>query len=431
MFQDVLHYGFRLYADGLAQELDLIPILFSAPSIVPIAPSGLAGTLTVYPPEHPISQTWTWRTDVLDSWDGDEHRLSLMGAPRESYQMDILIEDAELRRIRADLFNTTGPGVHLIPRWEEGLTVTATPVSTVLNVPNTALSDWMAVNQRVVVVGPTGDAYQALIVSFTSTTITIDVSVPAGSYLGGATHVYPLAAVYFEAGPQVSRWRVNLGRWRMDARVAEFGYAFGTGATALTTFDGVTVLTEQPLGNDTTDEAMEHQEEFFDFGATFTRKHAQLLGDIQRTHAFRIGDAATRQYWKSFLTSVNGRQGTFLLSTWHPDLVLDSQPIDDGFIVIDSSQVSYITKWYPSLAHKRLQFRMASGAVLYREVIDVTDNLDGTESLELDASVDTGALGNVDFISFLETCRLGSDDVEFTWDITEGHVTLPIVVVQA
>jgi hypothetical protein len=428
MIQNVQHFRFRLYADGFAQNVGQIPLLTSVPVIVPEAPSGVAGTLAAFPPEHPVVQKWTWRVDALKSWDGDEHRISLMGAPREQYEMNVLIEDADLRQVRADLFGNGGPGVHLMPRWEEGILVTVTPTGAVLTTETTAYADWMVAAQRCLVVGPGGVSYQGVIQSFDVNAITLDVSPPAGNFLGGRTRVYPLVTAYFEALSPVSRWNVNLGRWALSMRLAEFGTSFGRGSPAFVVFDGFTVLADLQVGEQD-EERMDHQEEFFDFGAAFTRKHAQTLADINRTVTFRIENAPARQYWKKFITDMRGRQSTFRLPTWRPDLVLNAQPTTQ-FVTIVTSAVNYQTVWFPSLAHKHLQFRMVSGSNLYRKVIAVVDNGNGTQTLELDAAVDTGALGNVDFISFLELCHLSSDDVTFSWDIAQGHVTFPVTVVQ-
>ena len=72
---------------------------------------------------------------------------------------------------------------------------------------------------------------------------------------------------------------------------------------------------------------------------------------------------------------------------------------------------NYLAIHNGSLAHRRLQIVKTDGTIQYVTVETLGDNGDGTLTLNLNATV----TDTVEMISFLETCRLESDDVRVRW----------------
>ncbi len=379
-------------------------------------------------PQSPVTTMWTWQTDIHSERDGGERRTSLITWPRERVTFDYILDEDDLRTLRADRWAQTGPEVASLPRWDESLLVTITPTDATITVGTTTLSDWVAeVGQEVIVIGPAGDAYVGGITSSPATPITLDVPPGAGTYTAGQTRVYPLASVNAADGLSIGRWPVNVGRYKFVGDVATFQIEWGAGAT-LDELGGRPILTSIPLGNDPADETFSHHTDRVDFGAVYDVSYGSERAQIVRAHAFRIAGDAERQWWKLFLATVRGRWGSFWLPTWRSDLELDSQPVDEFLVVSTTETPNYVTTWWLNEAHRALQLELEDGTLLYREVVAATDNLDGTATLELDDPVDTGSLGDVTVVSLMEKCRLSSDDVEIVHEPAVAHLRLSAIV---
>ena len=69
---------------------------------------------------------------------------------------------------------------------------------------------------------------------------------------------------------------------------------------------------------------------------------------------------------------------------------------------------------------------MSTGTILYRTISAAVDNLDGTQTLTMNASV----TGTVVMCSLLETCRLDDDELRIVYTGQRGDVQLQARVVQ-
>jgi hypothetical protein len=124
-------------------------------------------------------------------------------------------------------------------------------------------------------------------------------------------------------------------------------------------------------------------------------------------------------------------QGSSCLPTWKPDLL----PVTDASTERAQGQepgerlgqTDYAGQWFASPAQQHLQLLLTSGAVAYVQVSAVADNLDGTQSLQLDR----GVAGAIAMVSFLETARLDTDTVVVQYAANGvGRATVPVRVVR-
>ena len=384
-----------------------------------------AGFVVIAVPDEPVNHTMSWQTDVIKSWGGLEHRAAVIGYPRESYQLQFTLDDAELRFLRAELYRRATQ-VFLIPARQEALVLAAALSGSAFDVNNT-YADWLIPGRRVILENTSG-GYDAGVIQSVGVgpgvvTATLDPT-PVNAYAAGTSFLYPLVPAFLDDSAPTARYRVNVGTWTAQARQMQFATSLGVGA-ALTTYAGLPVIDRRPLANDLNQESNEARLEFADYGAVIESMRTQVPADIRRTHRYYIPSAAERQYWKLFFQTVMGMQKPFYLSTWKPDLLVHTQPTSTSLRVYGlPTAPSYLADWFASVGERKLSIELVNGTILYRAISSAVDNLDGTQTLVMTVAIDTGAVGNIATISLLEKCRLASDSAVFEHSSTASRVTL-------
>lgn len=390
---------------------------------------GPAGSTTIaLDVEHGAMVTYEWQTDVMKAWSGLEQRMGLLGKPRQRYELDVKLSDAQYRRILSHLAGSAhqGPLFQLGLAYEEFI-LSEDATATTLTFESLASCDWNEPGQRIVVVHPeTGATMDAVVQSSAGASITVDIDVTAVAVAGA--RVMPAMGVYLDPDQNVDRYRVRLGTWSIRTRAARFRFGYagepGKGAT-VNSYDGFPVW-DVGVNTDTLrPESILTGVDVVDLGSSIAAIQAYGRPDWRRQ--IRIESSATEawQWFKKFLDTVNGRRVAFLLPTGRPDLV----PIGDastGTLVIASTENDYVADWWPSVAHRRLRILLADGTSAYRTVDAATDNGNGTQDLTLDSSL----AGTIDRVEFLETVRLDTDRISVGWQGVTFESAFDVRVVQ-
>lgn len=381
----------------------------------------------------PDGLRWTlrWATDVIESYDGSEQRIRLATLPRASYSGGLFFDDADLAGGRALLASDPAEPFDLPVPFETVASVNAITGTTITIVPTYV--DWNVVGREVYVRRPDGTAYTTTIntVGGAGATLTVDDSPPAGTWPAGSTTVTPIEAIQLEDGQAFSRWPKNAGRWQFAGRQATARAVTGTGGT-LTTYASLDVLTYKPTAEGLAQEQVLGGVLFQDAGGAMTSSGVFTAGKPRRTSSWLIVGELQRQWWKAFLTARRGRCVSFLCPTWRPDL--DPLTMTPGAVTftIDATYTDYLTRWWPSLAHRRVQIEFSDGSVIYRTVSSAADLGAGVTELTLSVALPGSFPGAVSCVSLLELARLDVDEVSIEWQQANiGRIELPIVVVQA
>lgn len=411
-----------------------------------IAAFGAAGAATfVLSLEPGTKLTLTWSTDIYRSYSGNEQRSSPFPLPKQRIEGVAFLVDAGSRDARGALQRAAAAGstFMLAVPYEETIIAADTIAATVavLSVGSTLGLDWALAGQRVIVIGVDGAVVYAVIQSVTATTISVIVSDRTGTLtfaqLGTAGRaggrVMPLLQVLLDPSQGFARYPVTVDLWSIHATAAVFGWtgadsmglgarvytytAAGTVAATSVTEADLLVWDRPNLMNGTANEAMLSGAEALDLGALPTGFGDQTVPDWGRSIRYESSDPAEWQWLKAFLRLCRGRQRPFLLSTNRDDLVYVSG-VTNG-IKVQSSSVAGggdYASFYTSLAHRRLAFTDAAGAVTYSTVTSApVDNGDGTLTVLLDAAPTTAPAR----ISIAEQLRIdndGKDDIDVTWD---------------
>lgn len=375
---------------------------------------------------------WTlrWATDVNEAYDGTEQRASLATLPRATYEGDIHLTAADLAALRTLLASDADAAFNLPQPFETVASVNPITGTTITIVPTYV--DWNTVGRQIRIVRPDGTAYVTTIntVGGGGATLTVDDSPPAGTWPAGLTTVTPMEALQLEEGQAMSRWPKAAGRWAFSGRQATARALTGTGAT-LTTYGGFDVLTYKQNADGMAGEQVLFGTQFQDAGGAMTSSSAWSIGKPRRVLSHLILGSLQRQWWNAFLTNRRGRWRTFLCPTWRPDLLATTFTAGAGTIRISASYADYLTSWWPSLAHRKLQIEFADGSVIYRTISAAADLGAGITELTLTAALPGSFPAALSCLSFLELARLDTDELSIEWaQAGEGRIQLPIVVVQ-
>lgn len=381
-----------------------------------------------------VRQSIKYSTNVLVMWNGLESRVSLTPYPRESVQFSVLLADADLRTMRALLF-LQPETPQLLPMRVEETAALADITGTTIVIDSSQI-DWPDTNTgwSVLVENFAGQSYVANVIGeigfgTTTTTLTVDVSPPAGQTYIAGSHVIPLRSVYLDDNQVSNRYPVAAGVFQISGVVQPVRTTIGTGAT-VTMFDGLPVFDRRLNADQVSPEANVGGLQVIDGGAggAYYTRTAYPQSDMQRRHTFVIKSIGERQWLRKFWQTVRGKQVAFLCPTWKPDLVAAATPGLGSTTLLINSTPDYVTTWFPSSAHRHLQLNLTDGTTLYVKVTAAVDNGNGTQSLTV--SVAFGSLPGIDSISLLEQVRFDNDELAIAWQSTNGKAQIPMMVVQ-
>jgi len=382
-------------------------------------------------PEMPVEHAVDYKTDVLRSWDGTEQRISVISAPRQTFDLQFFLDsETKIRSRRADLFLGLGSEA-AIPLWHEPANLnTATGTSdTVLQVDG-ALADFKD-DEFVLVEDSTGNTALARVVSSDDTSITIDN--PIGAEFPKNSSVYPVIRVMRMDGARVGQQPVNAGLISWEGKVVTLE-PFGGRGGVLHTYKDQPVLELVPLNNDMVSDVFGRNQEVFDYGAKFRVYSAEEIARLAGERTFWLETYQQRQDFKVFLDAVVGMREPFFLPSFREDLFLVSQP-DSGSEILrvrtdEEVGDDYYAFYFDSLAHRHLRCVTQAG-IIYLTVTEVERETDGSLTLHLETALPVDAGANViSSISFMRVARLASDRVNFKHFMLDSEVTISVTTVE-
>lgn len=392
-------------------------------------------TVLFLEPEDGAQVTYSWATEIRESRNGKETRFSLRDAPHESYTFPFTLSDSDIALLQGQLIKAAATGsVFGVALQHESILVTAASSGSTLTVSSTAYSDWCYAGQTVAVQGIDGTlAGTGVIQQVAANSLTLDgnVTVTAGA------RVMPTVPCYLDGSQSLSLYIVNAAGYQLKARATYWGNAGGqwttAGASVATYTDSLGVTYPVWDRGLDTDRSLPHSiapgTAITDFGGVLLLTAPLPVSGIPRRIDYSFNTPADRQYLKAFHGATKGQQCVFLLPTWRPDFV----PVGDasaGTLKIKSQSgggTDYAGGWFPHPGLRHVQLVLADGSVHYRTVTDATDNLDGTQTLQLDSAL----AGTLSMASIAATCRLASDDIVVKYSAGGvGKASIPVLVVQ-
>lgn len=356
-----------------------------------------------------ITENLSWLTDILRSEVFVEQRRALRIAPRREFSAQFYMYEDERQMLDAALFGW-GARVWALPVWpdvqwlENGVAAGAESL-----VCDTEHLDFVP-GGLAMLRGESAADYEVLEVTEITAT-GLGFKRPVVNTWGPGTRLYPVRRAVFTKQPSVTRLTDRLGD--MDARFMVVEPCDFPEAMPESMYRGYPVLETRP------DESKDLTWGFERILSTLDNKTSiPIITDISGrgmpTLGWRWTDAGRdkRAELRSMIYALRGRQNPVWLPTHADDLTIIA-PSSAPQKHIDVANVGY-SRFSAGKVHRRdIRIELADGPALMRRVVQAGALDATTERLELDTEhgQDIGP-DNVVRISFIQLCRLASDDVE-------------------
>lgn len=385
-------------------------------------------------PDPPVQETWAWLTDVIPARDGSEQRIALRATPRRSIKYGFLLENETERRRQYNRWFKSLASRPVLPYYQ---------YSTQLN------AEALAGAERLYFDPARTDLREGEFAIIYSAATEQGYLVKLGALeVDGANLDAPLT---FDATTDMiispaftSRLsdRTGLTMQKVTGSIIVQGEALTSresftrpGSTAvIPTFDGYPVLDIRPISAGDTPETFDANYEVID-GRTgvqdiYSSWPHPAVNSVHKWTIRRLQNPVEMDWWRDFLDAAKGQQNPFLLPTWFADLVAAENP-SPSTTQLTIAASDYSSLYFPYEAFKRLQIETAAG-IIWRKVLSVTDNPDGTTTLELDTGFGVGA-EDVEIlkISYLNLVRLSTDAVNLMHERIRTQIELATRTVDA
>lgn len=364
-----------------------------------------------------FSQLIQFETDIITAYSGKEHRTALRPRPRQIFDMTFVLDNEDdIRSIRADLLDGLA-NPWKCPVWSEGVYVGTVLAAAATVIPADFSASDIAVGDEVYVQpNNESDGEFRTVTIRTQSSITVNSGVQ-GSPVGA--RVFPVVTGYLADPTGYSRPPVATASMNVRLLVDGQKRIGGQGASEVETYQALRVLDRRPIDDEI---SFESGTRAVDFGNSFEVRSAWGYAEANYPRRYNAEGKVERQWWKTFLGGVVGRQRQFFAPTWRSDLEVDTQPTqgDDEIIVRDVPD--YISKYENSDVHHHIQLETAGG-IIYREITNAVDNMDGTITITVSPTLPNDPdLSTIEVISFLELSRLGTDEIRL--DHGHGRMTV-------
>lgn len=366
-------------------------------------------------PDVPVTERWNFLTDIITAYDGSEQRASLRRYPRLDQEFNVEIIDERQRREQYALLHKNIAVQALVPMYQYSTPTTGkTPIGGSKIFFDPARCN-VRVGQFLAVVNTASEQSSLGSVD----TIEADgaiLTTAAGEEIGGPTWVVmPTATCVISDGSGLKMNNVT-GVLSIRAKSLQEDSLVRPGATRTVDMLGsLPLLNRRPLSG--ANEDFEFERELIDNSTgqrdlNSSHLHPRVVGN-RSFLVQRVNDPDEMDYWRSLFDTVRGSHGTFLLSTFFPDLTLEgTQVIPDEasqFIIQEGEFVSQFNT-YDTWNNIELTYGEAQSGNSLRtqhQITSATINGDRTATLGFTPAIPPGPEyeGQISKISFLMRCR--------------------------
>lgn len=378
----------------------------------------LSGIRIVFIPmeyESPVNETLAFLTDVIESLDGNEQRLALRSAPRQSFQVTYLLDGNDRQRMHMLLMDWLDR-VFGFPLWHEAvrLTATATAGGTVYQVSGADVVDFRVGGLAVVLTDAnTFDVVN--IAGVTATTIT--ASDPRVNAYPAGTLIMPLRIARITRAVQGRRYPVNLEEFQVEFEVTDNTTGAPTGSTTgWSSYNSRVLLDDCNVVEGSMSQTfgrrlyvIDNQTGVVNVRSPWDRfKRNQTKGFVSRNRAEILK-------LRRLLLALNGKQKAFYLPTFTED-VTPKATLNSGAATLDIENIEY-TRYAQARDPKNIvRVTFTDGTSLVR-VVQSSVKVDATtERLTLDATwPTTRPVSEVSRVQFYELVRFDADNFTLSY----------------
>lgn len=379
-------------------------------------------------PDAPVTENWSWLTNVIESRNNTEQRIALRATPRRNIKFGFLLEDeTERRRQYNRWYKSLGNNI-ILPYYQYF----------------TKLQQTSAIGTSKLYFDPAKtdlrDGEFAIVMheeTVTGHAVKIETVDPDGATLEStltfeATDKMIIAPSFLSRLNDRSGLSMKMvtGRIEVAALALSYREQFKRpgSAAVIQTFDGMPVLHLRPIAAGETPEVFDANYEVMDSQvgaqAHFMSWPHPVVGTTRKWTIRRRQYPEEMDWWRDFLDTVAGQREPFLMPTWFADMALAETPIP-GSSQLRIIGSDYAQLYWPYDTFKRVQIE-SDGGLVWRKVLAVAQNVDGTTTLQLDSPLGTDPADVEGLkVSFLNRVRLASDTITLTHDRLRTQIEVP------
>lgn len=385
-------------------------------------------------PDVPVKEVWQYKTIVNIAERGREQRSCLRANPRILQSFNALIEDEEGRRDVYQMLFKYINRVFNYPLYSHATRVSAVSLAGTTKLYFDPAATDIRQSEPIALLDPS--TLKALFVTLASVDVDgattadpLPVDVPAHWHVAPAPVFRTRPSVGFTMGPVAGDFSLSLEGTQGRAVLRP-----GQSSGLLTLVDGMLLLDKRPLADDDVDEEFEQNVVWLDNGVAPPEPRTNWFTPfVSGERAYLVHRPSGMDYWRAVADNLRGRQKAFLLPTFRNDLPLYETPAL-GATEIKTSNVQFFDFWR-SKAWRYIRIQSDAG-VIYRRINEVVDHYDADGNplymtIKLASSIGAGTGANANMmISYVNTCRLDSDDIVMDHGPVDTVLTLKVRMVE-
>lgn len=348
-----------------------------------------------------VTETLSWKTDVLISPTGAEQRIAKRITPRRQFEFSVLVSDTERQRLENQLA-MHGAAIWSLPLFTEGALL-----QTDLAVGQTLIP---YVDASILLMGASAlylvQGEQAVLLPIVSLSTTfVVISSLTQNWLAGA-EIYPVAPAMLTDMPPITRFTDSLLRLQCRFRLQQANPFSASRPTI--TYRGFPVW--DLLSDWQEDRKAEYQRQLLELdngsGLPFRTDTAKRAFYLQH-HSWLLAGLDEQVQMRQRLMWLRGRQRAVWVSHQTDDLTP---------IAVNGYQLTVINTGLSLIQYQQgrrdLAVLLVDGSSIYGRIVNV-QQVGEFEQLQL--NVVLPSVEQIQCISFMTLCRQNTDDITFTY----------------
>ena len=373
-------------------------------------------------PDAPVTETWSWLTDVIRAWDSSEDRIALRDAPRLTLDFNVTFSEAERQRIESQQILNVIRSRALIPYYQYAASIQQNSAIGQTRVFFNPSLSFVRVDEFVLLVDQVQNQTSlAKVTSIETDGCVLDTPITFEARTA-STVIVPMVQSAVNEGANVGIDTVSgVSRIRTEDLNPIFAFTRTQASPTITTFNSLPVLDRRPLNN--AEATIDGGKEILRGDDTSARQVETSWPRAQTTRSRRFSvnryiNDGEFEYWREFLNRAKGQANPFYHPTYLTDLTPAALP-NQGEATITVRETDYATRFFPFQTYKQLWIQTQDG--LEYSIGVTTAAASGELGLSrpfLPTEID------IKTISFLERVRLATDRVRLTHDVFETQLEL-------
>lgn len=368
-------------------------------------------------PETPLYESWGWITSISEAIQSQEQRSRLREVPRYKLQMTAFIlnepDRVHIYNMLMRFLKTefTYPLFQYNVKLDQVAPIGATKLYCDTSKTDVRQDEYIALY----------DPHLETISYLTTTTIDVDginFTEPLTEEVPIYFHICPAFNFRILSGVGLNMRNVDGDLSLTMESVRPRVFQRPGAAPTLTTIDGILIVPERYLTNDSVPETFIHGAEWFDNETSVP----EILNEwsnphVASTRIYKYDRRVTTDYWRAICGELYGRQGVALFPTFRDDIPL-LDPMVLNSVSFTTANINFF-KWYLDNNYRYVAIKTANG-MKYRKVNAVEPHYDGNgdpDYMTVTLATSTGNVAGDNVIlsiSYMNLCRLGDDEVKLS-----------------